>query len=177
METIKSTVTYDDKVIEKIIGHSLENVGGLLAVHGGFFSSIKDKLINSDDVTKGIAVEVGSQEVATDLSIIVEYGKDIPAIVESIKAIVVQNVALMTHLKVVEVNVRVVDIKTKEEHAADSVTVQDRLAEAGQVTGDFVSQQADKAKAAASSVAEKSKELVSAGVEKVQDLKAEPRTV
>lgn len=38
---IKSTLTYDDKVIEKIVGHALENVGGLLAVTGGFFSNIK----------------------------------------------------------------------------------------------------------------------------------------
>lgn len=34
---IKSTLTYDDKVIEKIVGHALEKVSGLLAVNGGFF--------------------------------------------------------------------------------------------------------------------------------------------
>lgn len=88
METnqIKSTLTYDDKVIEKIVGHALENVGGLLAVTGGFFSNIKNNLVNSDSVTDGVSVEVGTKEVAVDLAIVVEYGKDIPAIVESIKA-------------------------------------------------------------------------------------------
>lgn len=113
---IKSTLTYDDKVIEKIVGHALENVGGLLAVTGGFFSNIKNNLVNSDSVTDGVSVEVGTKEVAVDLAIVVEYGKDIPAIVESIKAIVAQNVASMTHLKVIEVNVNVVDIRTKAEH-------------------------------------------------------------
>ncbi|MDV5976004.1 UNVERIFIED_CONTAM: Asp23/Gls24 family envelope stress response protein [Streptococcus canis] len=148
METtqIKSTLTYDDKVIEKIVGHALENVGGLLAVTGGFFSNIKNNLVNSASVTDGVSVEVGSKEVAVDLAIIVEYGKDIPAIVESIKAIVSQNVDSMTHLKVVEVNVNVVDIRTKEEHEAASVTVQDRVTSAASSTSQFVSEQTEKLK-------------------------------
>ncbi|HFX5417624.1 TPA: Asp23/Gls24 family envelope stress response protein [Streptococcus pyogenes] len=143
---IKSTLTYDDKVIEKIVGHALENVGGLLAVTGGFFSNIKNNLVNSGSVTDGVSVEVGSKEVAVDLAIIVEYGKDIPAIAESIKAIVSQNVDSMTHLKVVEVNVNVVDIRTKEEHEAASVTVQDRVTSAASSTSQFVSEQTEKLK-------------------------------
>ncbi|MGZ7361536.1 Asp23/Gls24 family envelope stress response protein [Streptococcus pyogenes] len=143
---IKSTLTYDDKVIEKIVGHALENVGGLLAVTGGFFSNIKNNLVNSESVTDGVSVEVGSKEVAVDLAIIVEYGKDIPAISESIKAIVSQNVDSMTHLKVVEVNVNVVDIRTKEEHEAASVTVQDRVTSAASSTSQFVSEQTEKLK-------------------------------
>lgn len=148
METnqIKSTLTYDDKVIEKIVGHALENVGGLLAVTGGFFSNIKNNLVNSDSVTDGVSVEVGTKEVAVDLAIVVEYGKDIPAIVESIKAIVAQNVASMTHLKVIEVNVNVVDIRTKGEHEEASVTVQDRVTSAASSTSQFVSEQAGKLK-------------------------------
>ncbi|HEP1342076.1 general stress protein, Gls24 family [Streptococcus pyogenes] len=143
---IKSTLTYDDKVIEKIVGHALENVGGLLAVTGGFFSNIKNNLVNSESVTDGVSVEVGSKEVAVDLAIIVEYGKDIPAIAESIKAIASQNVDSMTHLKVVEVNVNVVDIRTKEEHEAASVTVQDRVTSAASSTSQFVSEQTEKLK-------------------------------
>ncbi|OWC09620.1 general stress protein, partial [Escherichia coli] len=94
----------------------------------------------------GVSVEVGSKEVAVDLAIIVEYGKDIPAIAESIKAIVSQNVDSMTHLKVVEVNVNVVDIRTKEEHEAASVTVQDRVTSAASSTSQFVSEQTEKLK-------------------------------
>ncbi len=33
----------------------------------------------------------------------------------------------MTHLKVVEININVVNIRTKEEHEAASITVQDRV--------------------------------------------------
>ena len=148
VKNMRSTLTYNDKVIEKIVGHALENVDGLLAVSGGFFSNLKNNLVNSDSVTDGVSVEVGTQEVAVDLNLIVEYGKDIPAIVESIKAIVAQNVEVMTHLKVVELNANVVDVRTKEEHEKASVTVQDRVTDAAHATGEFASNSAEKIKEA-----------------------------
>ena len=37
VEVVKGELTYEDKVIQKIIGLSLENVPGLLAIDGGFF--------------------------------------------------------------------------------------------------------------------------------------------
>ncbi|WP_373809124.1 Asp23/Gls24 family envelope stress response protein [Streptococcus ferus] len=142
---LDGTITYTDKVIEKIIGRALQSVEGLLSVNGGLFSTIKNKMVNSEDVTEGVDVEVGTKQVATDLKIVVEYDQDIPAIVDSIKSVISDEVKLMTHLEVIEVNVEVVDIKTKEEFQNDSVTLQDRLTEAGQATGEFISNQASKA--------------------------------
>lgn len=142
---IKGTVTYADQVIEKMIGHALQHVPGLLSISGGFFTDIKNKLINSSDVREGINVEVGSKQVATDLKIVVEYGKDIPEIVETMKSIIGTEVKKMTHLEVVEVNVEVVDIKTREEFEAESVTLQDRVASATQATGEVIGNQASKA--------------------------------
>ncbi|MGQ7325724.1 Asp23/Gls24 family envelope stress response protein [Streptococcus suis] len=143
--SIKGTVTYADQVIEKMVGHALQHVPGLLSISGGFFTDIKNKLINSSDVREGINVEVGSKQVATDLKIVVEYGKDIPEIVETMKSIIGTEVKKMTHLEVVEVNVEVVDIKTREEFEAESVTLQDRVASATQATGEVIGNQASKA--------------------------------
>ena len=142
---IKGTVTYADQVIEKMVGHALQHVPGLLSISGGFLTDIKNKLINSSDVREGINVEVGSKQVATDLKIVVEYGKDIPEIVETMKSIIGTEVKKMTHLEVVEVNVEVVDIKTREEFEAESVTLQDRVASATQATGEVIGNQASKA--------------------------------
>ncbi|HFI0592422.1 TPA: Asp23/Gls24 family envelope stress response protein [Streptococcus suis] len=142
---IKGTVTYADQVIEKMVGHALQHVPGLLSISGGFFTDIKNKLINSSDIREGINVEVGSKQVATDLKIVVEYGKDIPEIVETMKSIIGTEVKKMTHLEVVEVNVEVVDIKTREEFEAESVTLQDRVASATQATGEVIGNQASKA--------------------------------
>ncbi|WP_156010104.1 Asp23/Gls24 family envelope stress response protein [Streptococcus ruminantium] len=142
---LKGDITYSDRVIEKIIGKSLETVPGLLSVSGGFLTDFKNKIINSDDVTEGVNVEVGTKQVATDLRIVVEYGRDIPEIVDTIKLIISEEVTRMTHLEVIEVNVHVVDIKTRGEFEKESITIQDRVTEAGKATTDFVSEQAAKA--------------------------------
>ncbi|MCH1977406.1 Asp23/Gls24 family envelope stress response protein [Enterococcus hirae] len=147
-ESMNGDVTYEDKVIQKIIGISLEKVDGLLTADGGFFSNVAEKLVNTDNVTAGIDTEVGKKQVAVDLKIVVEYGKDIEEIYQQIKKIIAKEVHEMTHLDVIEVNVDVVDIKTKEEYEANSETVQDKLTNAAKATGEFASEQTEKAKSA-----------------------------
>jgi len=105
----------------------LANVKGLLTVNGGFFSNLADKIVNSDDVTSGIDVEVGKQQVAVDLEIVAEYDIDISKLYDQIKTKIVEQVKKMTDLNVIEVNVKVVDIKTKAEYEKDAVSLQDRV--------------------------------------------------
>lgn len=143
---VRGELTYEDKVIQKIIGIALENIDGLLTVDGGFFSNIKDKLVNSDDVTAGINTEVGKKQVAVDMDIVAEYGKDIEKIYEQMKGLIIEEVKKMTHLDVVEVNVNVVDIKTRAEYQDESETVQDKVSNAAESTGKFASRQTDKAR-------------------------------
>ena len=174
---VKGELTYDDKVIQKIIGLSLEKVSGLLAVDGGFFSNIKDKLVNSDNVTHGVNVEVGKEQVAVDLNVIVEYQKNVPELYKKIKEVVVSEISKMTDLEVVEVNVDVVDIKTKEQHEADSVSLQDRVTGVVESTSEFTSDKFESAKQGLSDGFSAAKEKVSEGVEAVSEAtaKAEPR--
>ena len=165
---VKGELTYEDKVIQKIIGLSLENVSGLLEIDGGFFSNLKDKLVNSDDVTAGVNVEVGKTQVAVDLNVVVEYQKNVPALYNQIKDVVVAEVSKMTELEVVEVNVNVIDIKTKEQHEADSVSLQDRVSNVAESTGEFASEQFEKAKSGLGSGFSTVQEKVSEGVEAVK---------
>lgn len=124
---ITSQLTYADKVIEKIVGKAIAPVEGLLTVTGGFFSNLKDKVLNSDDITDGIKVEVGKKQVAVDLDIIAEYQKHLPTLFEELKSVIQKDVKRMTDLTVVQVNVNVVDIKTKEQHELDSLSFQEKL--------------------------------------------------
>ncbi|ODO40720.1 Asp23/Gls24 family envelope stress response protein [Streptococcus pneumoniae] len=165
---IKGELTYGDKVIQKIIGLSLENVSGLLGIDGGFFSNLKEKIVNSDDVTSGVNVEVGKTQVAVDLNVIVEYQKNVPALYSEIREIVSSEVAKMTDLEIVEINVNVVDIKTKEQHEADSVSLQDRVSDVAESTGEFTSEQFEKAKSGLGSGFSTVQEKVSEGVEAVK---------
>ena len=145
---VKGELTYEDKVIQKIVGIALESVDGLLTVDGGFFSNIAGKLVNTDDVTSGINVEVGKKQVAVDLDIVAEYGSDMTAIYDQIKEVVSTQVNKMTNLEVIEVNVNVADVKTREQFEKDSVTVQDKVSSAAETTGEFASKQTRKAKGA-----------------------------
>ena len=160
---LKGELTFDDKVIQKIIGISLETIPGLLTINGGFFSNLADKIVNNNDVTSGIDVEVGKKEVAVDLDIVAEYGVDISKIYEDIKRVIEKEVKHMTSLEVIEVNVNVVDIKTKEQYEEDSVTVQDKLSDATSEVSDFVSDQTDKVKKVSSKGATKVKEATEIG--------------
>ena len=169
VDAVKGELTYEDKVIKKIIGLSLEKVSGLLAVDGGFFSNLADKLINTDNVTNGVNVEVGKEQVAVDLNVVVEYQKNVPAVYEEIKNVVVEEISKMTDLEVVEVNVNVVDIKTKEQHEADSVSLQDRVTDVAESTGEFASEQFEKAKSGLSGGFSAVQEKVGDGVEAVKD--------
>ena len=181
---VRGELTYEDKVIQKIIGLSLDKVPGLLHVDGGFFSNLTEKLVNTNDVTHGVNVEVGKEQVAVDLNVIVEYRKNVPTLYKEIKDVIVSEVAKMTDLEVVEVNVNVVDIKTKEQHEADSVSLQDRVTDVAESTGEFASEQFSRVKAGIGSGVEKLgegaefiQEKVGQGVDNVKDAaaKAEPR--
>jgi len=169
VEEVKGELTYENKVIQKIIGFSLENISGLLAVDGGFFSNLTEKLINTDNVTSGVNVEVGKEQVAVDLDVIVEYKKNIPELYQEIKKVITNDISNITDLEVVEVNVNVVDIKTKEQHEADSVSLQDRVTNAVESTGEFASEKFEAAKTGISDGLSTAKEKVEDGVEAVKD--------
>ena len=168
-DAVKGELTYEDKVIQKIIGLSLEKVDGLLAVDGGFFSNLTDKIINTDNVANGVNVEVGKEQVAVDLNVVVEYQKNVPDLYKHIKEVVVSQVSKITDLEVVEVNVNVVDIKTKEQHEADSVSLQDRVTGVVESTGEFASEQFENVKTGLGNGFSAVKEKVGEGVEAVTD--------
>ena len=169
VDAVKGELTYEDKVIQKIIGLSLEKVDGLLAVDGGFFSNLADKIVNTDNVANGVNVEVGKEQVAVDLNVVVEYQKNVPDLYKHIKEVVVEQVSKITDLEVVEVNVNVVDIKTKEQHEADSVSLQDRVTGTVESTGEFASEQFEKVKTGLGNGFSAVKEKVGEGVEAVTD--------
>ncbi|EFR44570.1 Asp23/Gls24 family envelope stress response protein [Streptococcus pseudoporcinus] len=139
--TIRGELTYENKVIEKIVGLAVAHIDGLLAVSGGYLANIKNKLVNTDTVREGVSVEVGKKQVAVDLDIIAEYQKHVPTIFDDIKKTIETEVKKMTDLDVIEVNVNVVDIKTKAQHEADTVSLQDKVADAAHATSEFTSKQ------------------------------------
>jgi len=107
------TITFANEVIATIAGLAAVDVKGVAGMSGGFTDGITE-LLGRKNLSKGIKVEVGSEEVAVDISIVVEYGIPIPEVAENIQTSVIKAVETMTGLKVVEVNISVQGIKFKE---------------------------------------------------------------
>lgn len=139
LNDVRGELTFEDKVIQKIIGVSLDSVRGLLGVDGGFVANVKNKLVNTDNPTDGVSVEVGKEQVAVDLKIIAEYGSDVREMFNQIKEVSAQSVLDMTGLKLVELNVDVIDVQTKEEYEKNSRSIQDYVSDAGNDMSEQVS--------------------------------------
>lgn len=110
-----NSLTFDDKVIKKIVGFAACEIPGILAMSGNLLAGLTDMLKSSDDPTKGISVEVGKKQVAIDMKVICEYGRNIPEIFGQVIDRATSAINEMTGLDVVELNVHVVDVLSKDE--------------------------------------------------------------
>ena len=108
-------LTFDDKVIKKIVGYSTCAIPGVLAMSGSLISGIADALKFTEDQIKGISADVDEKVTKVDIKVICEYGHNIPSIYKAIIDNASTAVAEMTGLRVVELNVHVTDILTKED--------------------------------------------------------------
>ncbi len=86
--------------------------GGTARAVGGFLDSV-----GGGGPTRGVSVEVGEEEAATDLSMAVEYGRPIPQISEAVRRNVINRIENLTGLRVTEVNITVNDILLPEERS------------------------------------------------------------
>jgi uncharacterized alkaline shock family protein YloU len=63
------------------------------------------EMLGKKNVTKGIKVEVGTEEAAVDISVSIKYGFKIKEVCENIQLAVKNAIETMTGLKVIEINV------------------------------------------------------------------------
>ena len=110
-----SKLKFNDDVIAKIAGMSIQNIDGILSMNGNVFDNLADKIRSKEDITKGIDADVGEKQAALDLEIILEYGKDAHQIFQNILQEVGNQIKRMTGLHVVEINVYISDVMTKKE--------------------------------------------------------------
>lgn len=113
------TVTFASEVIATIAGLAAADIPGVASMSGGLADGMGE-LIGRKNLSKGIKVEVGQEEVAVDIAIVAEYGRPITQVAEQIQSSVKKAIETMTGLKVVEVNVAVTGIKFKDQNQTDA---------------------------------------------------------
>ncbi|MFH0774586.1 MAG: Asp23/Gls24 family envelope stress response protein [bacterium] len=110
-------IKVSDGVIGTIAATAAVKVEGVVGMSAGIADGMV-KLLTGTQLTKGIRVEMGEEEVAIDISIIVKYGAKISDVALDVQKEVKSAVEQMTGLKVIEVNVFIEGIeliKQKEE--------------------------------------------------------------
>ena len=113
---IKTKLTFDDQVVKKIAGIAVSEIPGILGLSGNAITNLTDRFTNGNNPTKGISAEVGTKQVAIDLDVIGEYGKNISQVFETATRKVADEVKNMTGLDVVEFNMNVDDVMSKEQY-------------------------------------------------------------
>lgn len=110
-----------DEVVSIIAGMAAADIEGVASMSGGVAGGIAEAL-GRRNLTKGVKVEVGTEEAKIDTYIIVKHGVRIPDVAWDIQESVKNAIEDMTGLNVAYVNVHVQGIQfppTDAEEAAD----------------------------------------------------------
>jgi uncharacterized alkaline shock family protein YloU len=123
LQSERGATTIGDAVVAKIVGIAAQEVegvqtgGGTARAMGGFLDRVPGAVssVGGGSQTRGVSVEVGAEEAAADLSLAVEYGRQIPQTTEAVRNNVINRVENLTGLRVTEVNITVNDVLFPEE--------------------------------------------------------------
>ena len=127
--TPSSNITYNNEVVAIIAGlaaDEVEGIAGMCTVSGSIMSKNRN-------VTKGVKVEVGTEEVAVDLYVIVEYGIPIQRAAADAQENVRKAIESMTGLHVVRVDVHVQSVSFEQDKKALQAGAQQAVLAAGEV--------------------------------------------
>ena len=125
LQSDKGVTKIGDPVVSQIAGIAAQEIekvqmgGGASAAVGGFLQSVTGSVTGNSssggNFSKGVSVEVGTQEAAIDLTMAVEYGQSIPQLTEAARRNVINKVESLVGLHVTEVNITVNDVQVPEE--------------------------------------------------------------
>lgn len=107
------TITYANEVIAIIAGVAANEVEGIagMCTSGG----ITDVFGRNRNITKGVKVEIGSEEASVDLYVTIEYGTPIQTAASNVQENVRKAIESMTGLHVVRVDVHVQGVSFEQE--------------------------------------------------------------
>ena len=108
------TIKYANEVIAIIAGVAAGEVDGIagMCTSGGF----GDIISRNRNITRGIKVEMGGEEVSVDIYTIVEYGQPIQKVALEVQENVRKAIESMTGLHVVKVDVHVQGVSFEKEN-------------------------------------------------------------
>lgn len=116
-----SNIIYSNEVVTIIAGVAASEVEGIASMMGAPNGGLLGK---NRSVTKGVKVEIGTEEASVDLYVTVEYGKPIQKVAQDVQEAVHKAIEEMTGLHVVRVDVHVQGVSFEKENSALSAGAQ-----------------------------------------------------
>ncbi len=110
-------IVFAPDVIATIASFAASEVEGVVSMAGGVVEGITGMLNAKKSMTKGIKVEVGEEEVAADVNVVVRYGYKLHEVCAQIQTGIKNAIETMTGLRVVQVNVFVQSISFEKPEA------------------------------------------------------------
>lgn len=113
-EDSTGTITYANEVIAIIAGVAANEVEGVagMCTSGG----ISEVFGRNKNITKGVKVEIGTEEASVDLYLVIEYGTPIQTAALNVQEGVRRAIEGMTGLHVVRVDVHVQGVSFEKEN-------------------------------------------------------------
>jgi uncharacterized alkaline shock family protein YloU len=115
------TVKIADEVVSIIAGLAATEVEGVASMSGGIAGGLSE-VLGRKSFSKGVKVEVNTEEAKIDIFIMVKYGERIPDVAWDIQENVKKAIETMTGLTVSSVNIHVqgVQFPKKENEEAET---------------------------------------------------------
>ena len=113
----RGRTTISDSIVSTIAGMAAQEVEGVYMGGGAAraASGILGSITGSESQTRGVSAEAGTVETAIDLTLGIEYGRDILPTVGEVRRRISERVQNMTGLRVTELNVTISDVIFQEE--------------------------------------------------------------
>ena len=111
-----STITYANEVIAIIAGVAANEVEGVAGMCSGGGNT--DVFGRNKNITKGVKVELGTEEAAVDIYLVIEYGTPIQTAAAAVQENVRKSIESKTGLHVVRVDVHVQGVSFEREQKA-----------------------------------------------------------
>lgn len=123
-----SNITFANEVVASIAGVAASEVEGIASMCNVSGSILSKK---NNNITKGVKVEIGTEEASVDLYVIMEYGTPIQKAGQDAQENVRRAIESMTGLHVVRVDVHVQGVSFEKENNALTAGAQQAVLEAG----------------------------------------------
>lgn len=98
-----------DEVVAIIAGLAAIEVEGIAGMAGNFTGDLVE-ILGIKNLSKGVTVAVGNEDVAVDLDIVIQFGVKIPEVAKAVQQKVKNSIETMTGLTVTEVNLHITGI-------------------------------------------------------------------